>query len=302
MIASNSSRAPLALAVATLLASVALVFAYAAPARAAICGAPVPYPGDDATQVDYANWMANGAVSLGIPGELPVMAALVESGLANLKGGDADSVGFFQMRTSIWDKGAYKGYATNPALQLKWFTDQAPKVRISYISAGKGDPAASDTSFGVWIADIERPAAQYRGRYQLRLAEARKLIAATCPGLQRSDLTPPFVKFGIPSKQRPARSAALVARVVCPDEPCNASATALLRLPGSRKVIHLTSDTTMLPAGRKAAVRVPIKRALRKRVKRALKSGATIRANYKLRVADLNGTVVTDSKRIRIAR
>ena len=33
------------------------------------------------------------------------MASLVESGVKNLKGGDADSAGFFQMRVGIWDKG-----------------------------------------------------------------------------------------------------------------------------------------------------------------------------------------------------
>ena len=30
--------------------------------------------------------------------------------------------------------------------------------------------------WGDWIADVERPAAQYRGRYQLRLGEARGLL------------------------------------------------------------------------------------------------------------------------------
>ena len=37
------------------------------------------------------------------------MAGLVESGLQNLDGGDADSVGFFQMRVGIWNKGDYAG-------------------------------------------------------------------------------------------------------------------------------------------------------------------------------------------------
>ena len=37
------------------------------------------------------------------------MAALVESNLTNIQGGDADSMGFFQMRTSIWNQGAVRG-------------------------------------------------------------------------------------------------------------------------------------------------------------------------------------------------
>jgi len=32
------------------------------------------------------------------------------------------------------------------------------------------------TNWGEWIADVELPAEQYRGRYQLRLAEARALL------------------------------------------------------------------------------------------------------------------------------
>src|SRR3712207_7547243 len=50
-----------------------------------------------------------------------VMAALVESGVANLNFGDRDSVGFFQMRTGIWNQGEYAGYPEKPELQMKWF-------------------------------------------------------------------------------------------------------------------------------------------------------------------------------------
>jgi len=102
------------------------------------------------------------------------MASLVESGVRNLNFGDRDSVGFFQMRTGIWDQGPYKGFADKPELQAKWFIDQALAVKKQRLAAGKSitDP----NQFGDWIADIERPAAQYRGRYQLRLAEARKLL------------------------------------------------------------------------------------------------------------------------------
>ena len=57
------------------------------------------------------------------------MAALVESGLRNLAYGHADSVGFFQMRVGIWDKGAYAGYLARPELQLRWFADHAIAVR-----------------------------------------------------------------------------------------------------------------------------------------------------------------------------
>ena len=67
------------------------------------------YPGDDAPQAEIAAWMGSEAQKRGLPAELPVMAGLVESGLRNLDHGDADSVGFFQMRVGIWNKGDYAG-------------------------------------------------------------------------------------------------------------------------------------------------------------------------------------------------
>lgn len=104
------------------------------------------------------------------------MAALVESGLRNLNYGDADSVGFFQMRLSIWNEGEYAGYPQSAELQLKWFLDQAGDLQRKRLADGFSAFGKDPNAFGNWIADVERPAAQYRGRYQLRLDEARKLI------------------------------------------------------------------------------------------------------------------------------
>ena len=104
------------------------------------------------------------------------MASLVESGVRNLDYGDADSVGFFQMRTSIWDQGEYAGYGKNPGLQAKWFIDHALAVKKQAIARGDAGFGKDPNAWGEWIADIERPAEQYRGRYQLRLEEARRLL------------------------------------------------------------------------------------------------------------------------------
>jgi hypothetical protein len=137
-------------------------------------GAPGPfaYPGDNAPKPEIAKWMGEIAARHGLPRELPVMAALVESSLHNDAGGDRDSVGYFQMRTSIWDNGPYSGYAHNPALQVQWFIDHALQVK-------RENPAlVNDPSrWGDWVADVERPAAQYRGRYQLQLDAARRLLS-----------------------------------------------------------------------------------------------------------------------------
>ena len=154
--------------------------------------APAGYPGDDAPPARVAEWMGEAARKRGLPPELPVMAALVESGLNNLDGGDADSVGFFQMRLGIWNQGDYAGYPERPELQLDWFLDHAQAVRQQRLAAGLsvGDPK----QYGEWIADVERPAEQYRGRYQLRLDDARNLLAdlggsrAASPGRDGSDV------------------------------------------------------------------------------------------------------------------
>src|SRR3954471_14059031 len=113
-------RALVALFVAALSASAA-----PASARATACTTVPAYPGDAAPQAAIAAWMATGATATGLPGELPVMGALVESGLRNLNFGDADRLGDFPMRTSIGAPGRYAGFPANPPLQLLWFTDQA---------------------------------------------------------------------------------------------------------------------------------------------------------------------------------
>jgi cell wall-associated NlpC family hydrolase len=135
---------------------------------------PLAYPGDDASSAQIAAWMGANAQRVGLPPELPVMAALTESGLRNLDYGDRDSLGFFQMRSSIWDRGAYAGYPSDPQLQIEWFINEALAVRQSDSSL-----AGSPSSWGEWVADVERPAAEYRYRYQLQLSEAQELLRAS---------------------------------------------------------------------------------------------------------------------------
>jgi hypothetical protein len=119
--------------------------------------------------------MAREAQRNGLPPELPVMASLVESSMKNLPGGDLDSVGFFQMRMGIWNNGQYAGYSSKPQLQLKWFIDQALEVKKQRVAQGRS--VTDPNQYGEWIADVERPAEQYRGRYQQHYQEARGLLA-----------------------------------------------------------------------------------------------------------------------------
>jgi cell wall-associated NlpC family hydrolase len=134
------------------------------------------YPGDHASQTQIAAWMGDAAQRAGLPRELPVMAALVESGLKNDRYGDRDSLGFFQMRTSIWDHGKYAGFSDDPRKQLRWFIDEATALKAERLREGIHNFGTDPHKWGDWIADIERPAAQYRYRYQLQLENARRLV------------------------------------------------------------------------------------------------------------------------------
>ena len=121
--------------------------------------------------------MGRQAHKAGLPAELPIMAALTESGLTNVNYGDRDSLGFFQMRTSIWDQGEYKGFADHPELQLKWFIDHAVAVRQQAIERGDTNFGQDKSKWGDWVADVERPAEEYRYRYATHLEEADGLLA-----------------------------------------------------------------------------------------------------------------------------
>ena len=140
------------------------------------------YPGDNASQQAIAAWMARQAHKAGLPAELPIMAALTESGLKNDNYGDRDSLGFFQMRTSIWNQGEYKGFSDHPELQLKWFINQALEVRRERVSQGDASYGQDKSKWGDWVADVEQPAAEYRGRYQTHLDQADSLLSAGGPG------------------------------------------------------------------------------------------------------------------------
>jgi hypothetical protein len=152
-----------------------------APPAGDVAAAVGAYPGDSASKEQIALWMARTAQAAGLPPELPVMAALVESGLSNLDHGDADSLGFFQMRGSVWDAGEYAGFSEKPELQMKWFMDQAIAIKKRRLDEGLTSFGTDPSGFGEWIADVERPAEQYRGRYQERLERARELLAGGAP-------------------------------------------------------------------------------------------------------------------------
>jgi hypothetical protein len=183
---------------------------------------PAAYPGDDAEQGAIARWMARGAALRDLPQELPVMAGLAESGLRNLRHPGGSFFGFFGMHRSL-NAGTYRGFPREPDLQLRWFTDTAVAVRQREIAEGDEDFAADSSGYGLWIADVERPAAENRDGYQPYLDDADALLSGSCRPVDHTpDEQPPALRIRAARRQR----GALTLRVRCPVEACVAGAQA----------------------------------------------------------------------------
>jgi hypothetical protein len=262
-----------------------LVAPVVAPAAQAVeCPATTPYPGDDAPKAAIAVWMASGAAARGIPGELPVMGALVESNLVNLKTGDADARGYFQMREGTWS-GGYPGFPDHPELQLDWFLDQAAAVRTA--------PYPDETTWGEWAADVLGPAAQNRYRYQLRLGEARLLIGlCTSP-----DIVVPLTQVSTPARQNALKRHGIRVSVSCLDEQCSADVQARVLL-GRRP--KLAAPLATLAQGQEATFRLRLKPEVRRLVKRALELDKRVRVDVTVTTTDKTGNTSVATRRVRI--
>jgi hypothetical protein len=291
---------------ASLVAVLAAALSATAPAsaRATPCTTVPVYPGDAAPQAAIAAWMATGATALGLPGELPVMGALVESELRNLNYGDADRLGYFQMRTGIWDNGPYAGFPTNPPLQLLWFTDQAKLfgARRAAMGIDNSDPS----TWGAWVADVLQPPAQFRGRYQLRLAEAQALILVGCPPpLPPADTVPPpptpadtvpphLALDGTVRLSSHARAVSVRAR--CVTEACRVDAVGVARIKGRKRRLELGRASASAAAGQAAVLRLRLPLAAR----RALRQGHPLRATITVTARDAAGNTTVRRRFVRL--
>ena len=255
------------------------------PAALAQGGAPAPdfsepcpalYPGDDASRERIARWMARGAAERGLPRELPVMAAIAESGLRNLRGESYH--GFFGMLGTR---------PLSPARQLRWFLDTAELVRQRRVAEARPDPAADPASWGEWIADVERPAAHNRDGYQPHLEAARELIDGRCAPPASEDTTPPALRARIPARQRPLTAGGIVVRLRCAEEGCLTSAAATLTAAGRER-------TRRTPASEATVLIVPLPRAAR----RWLAAGERIRARVTVTAADTAANAATKGRSV----
>jgi hypothetical protein len=310
-------RGPLIAAIA-----VAVLALMTSPARAVPCADVAPYPGDGAPRSAIAQWMAYGASVAAIPRELPVMAALVESGLANLHQADVDSVGYFQMRVGIWNRGEYAGYPDSPPLQLKWFVDQAAAVRKQRLAAGAPEPSTDVAHWGDWIADAVLAPESFRGRYQLRIDEARALVGEPCtppaagapplpppwPGAPSSpssppavDTTPPALRLVWASRQRALRAGAIVVTARSPFEPCTVTASATIVLPRPSRVLRIALRPRVLTAGSTRRLRLVLGAGTRARIRAALRSRPSVSARVRIAAADAAGNRSARTLTVRVA-
>lgn len=272
------------------------------------------YPGDAGAKIQIAGWMASGAIAAGLPGELPVMAALVESGLSNIYLPDIDSAGYFQMRIAIWNQGAYAGFPTNPDLQLKWFTDQALAVNQQRVAGGLPPYGSDSNGWGEWAADTLRPAAQYRYRYQLRLAEANQLVVGACggttippsaiapgPDQQSIDAIKPVLSVGGKRIQDPIGRGAIIVEATCPAEACIAQARAAIPLPGAAKTYRIKSTPRQLAKGAKAKLTLRIRSSLKRKLRSVLER-RTLRIKITITARDIAGNTTSVKRVIKLKR
>jgi hypothetical protein len=274
----------------TLVCAMVLALPPSVPAQG---GAPAPdfsepcpalYPGDDAARERLARWMARAAAERGLPHELPVMAAIAESGLRNLHG---DSYhGFFGMHESL-NAGEYRGFPRNPQLQVNWFLESAAAVRQRRVAEGRPDPAKDERAFGGWIADVERPAPENRSGYQPHLAEARALIAGKCAAPVSPDTTPPRLLTRIAASQRPLAAGGIVVGVRCPDTDCLSGATATATVGGRQRTVRAAAVETPERGYGRLVLR------LRQAVRRELAQGHSVRARVTVFAADAAANVTT---------
>ncbi|GGK93231.1 hypothetical protein Ppa06_60440 [Planomonospora parontospora subsp. parontospora] len=96
-------------------------------------------------------------------GAIAIATVIVESSISNLDGGDADSVGLYQQRTS-WGSFAQR---TDPLTATNMFLDRMQRFYPggSWNTAPIGDVAAN----------VQQPAAQYRYRYGVEADDAVKI-------------------------------------------------------------------------------------------------------------------------------
>ncbi len=269
-----------------------------ASAATTSCPSSTAYPGDAAAKESIARWMGARAVSAGLPPELPVMAGITESSLTNLDDPRSDYAGYFQMSREIFGSGAYAGFPDRPELQIEWFTETAVAVRERRLATGKPDPIADELTWGEWIADVERPAPQYRSRYQLHLAEARALLGSGCT-LSAQPPLPGGTGLSLwGGTQQGLRRKVRVA-AICPSD-CDVTATGTLRFPETGARLDLEAAAGSGLAGAKVKLALVVPPPALKAARKALRRGERVRARIDVTATDGAGGAETARRNVQL--
>ena len=161
----------------------ALLAGSAGQAQAVGCAYPATFPGENAAPATIAAWMAARAAERGLPGELPVMAALARSGLSNLPVDRAGRAGYFGMLERLWGDGPYAGFQGDPPLQLEWLLNQLIAIRDRAVFLGARHFGERSSQWGEWITlalVAGRPAA-YEARLRGSPLADRHRLRDTAP-------------------------------------------------------------------------------------------------------------------------
>jgi hypothetical protein len=162
-------------------------------------------PGDPGqlsqSQLNVVNTIVDVGTQMGLSEEYivaAVSAGIVESDLMNLNYGDRDSVGVFQQRPS-------QGWGT--VEQIRDVSYAARKFYEAMLVAKPG------SNLGEWVANTQRPAEKYRGRYAEVMDRAAGIVntvvsgqganlSALDPNRQHRDLPPDPIaaRHGLPQR------------------------------------------------------------------------------------------------------
>ena len=166
------------------------------------------------------------------------------------------------------------------------------------------------------MADVERPAEQYRGSYQLRLDEARALIGPSPPPCGDSplppppdpepDVTPPALRLGGALVQPALARRALLVTAACGADPCSVAARGTIKVSVARgaaaRVFRVSAGPVALGAGQSTVLRLRLGARLRRAARRALARRVRVRAAITVTATDSNGNVATARRQVRLRR
>jgi hypothetical protein len=130
-----------------------------------------------------------------------VETALVESNASNPSGGDADSAGWRQERRSLYPN------PTNVTASADRFFREAAAVKGKYGTAG------------ALAAAVQRPAAQYRGRYQAVSGKADQILAQLGKSTPSRGSSSRTVTTSVPGSTTTDKKAAVVAALLSHPKP-----------------------------------------------------------------------------------